>query len=80
MSQSRRPVTVLIAAMGGEGGGVLTSWLVSAARRQGLPVQATSTPGLAQRTGATVYYVEIMPEKSDAAPVLTSFRGTPTST
>ncbi|MYF86556.1 MAG: hypothetical protein F4178_09120 [Rhodospirillaceae bacterium] len=48
-----RPVTVVIAAMGGEGGGVLTAWLVDAARKAGLPVQATSIPGVAQRTGAT---------------------------
>lgn len=62
MSGQQRPVTVMIAAMGGEGGGVFTSWLVNAARGQGLAVQATSTPGVAQRTGATVYYVEIMPK------------------
>jgi len=57
-----RPVTVLIAALGGEGGGVLTGWIVEAARRAGLPVQATSIPGVAQRTGATTYYIEIWPE------------------
>ena len=57
-----RPITLLIAAMGGEGGGVLTSWIVNAARSRGLPVQATSIPGVAQRTGATTYYIEIWPE------------------
>jgi len=56
-----RPVTLLIAALGGEGGGVLTDWIVNAAHRKGLPVQATSIPGVAQRTGATTYYVEMMP-------------------
>ena len=56
------PVTLLIAALGGEGGGVLTGWIVDAARRAGLPVQATSIPGVAQRTGATTYYIEIWPE------------------
>jgi len=56
-----RPVTLLIAALGGEGGGVLTDWIVSAAEAQGLPVQSTSIPGVAQRTGATTYYVEIFP-------------------
>jgi len=55
------PVKIMIAAMGGEGGGVLTSWLVEAARAQDLPVQATSVPGVAQRTGATTYYIEIVP-------------------
>ena len=57
-----RPVTILVAALGGEGGGVLTNWLVAAAGRAGLPVQSTSIPGVAQRTGATTYYVEIFPE------------------
>lgn len=60
-----RPVTVLVAALGGEGGGVLTNWLVAAAGRAGLPVQSTSIPGVAQRTGATTYYVEIFPEPWD---------------
>jgi indolepyruvate ferredoxin oxidoreductase beta subunit len=57
----RRPITVLIAALGGEGGGVLTNWVVAAAARHGLAVQSTSIPGVAQRTGATTYYVEVMP-------------------
>ena len=57
-----RPITLLICAMGGEGGGVLTDWIVGAAQAQGLAVQSTSVPGVAQRTGATTYYVEIHPE------------------
>lgn len=56
-----RPITILIAALGGEGGGVLTDWIVGAATRCGFPVQSTSIPGVAQRTGATTYYVEIVP-------------------
>jgi indolepyruvate ferredoxin oxidoreductase beta subunit len=52
---------MLIAALGGEGGGVLTQWIVSAAAQAGFPVQSTSIPGVAQRTGATTYYVEIFP-------------------
>lgn len=56
-----RPLSVLIAAMGGQGGGVLSNWLVAAAMHEGLPVQSTSIPGVAQRTGATTYYVEIFP-------------------
>jgi len=55
-----RPYTVLIAALGGEGGGLLTDWIVEAATASGLLVQATSIPGVAQRTGATTYYIEIM--------------------
>jgi indolepyruvate ferredoxin oxidoreductase beta subunit len=56
-----RPITLLIAALGGEGGGVLTNWIVEAAEQTGFPVQSTSIPGVAQRTGATTYYIEIMP-------------------
>jgi indolepyruvate ferredoxin oxidoreductase, beta subunit len=56
-----RPIAILIAALGGEGGGVLTDWIVAAAGSQGFPVQSTSIPGVAQRTGATTYYIEVMP-------------------
>ena len=56
------PITILIAALGGEGGGVLTQWIVEAAEHAGYPVQSTSIPGVAQRTGATTYYVEIFPQ------------------
>ena len=56
-----RPISILIAALGGEGGGVLTDWIVAAASQRGFPVQSTSIPGVAQRTGATTYYVEILP-------------------
>ncbi|MBO0755334.1 MAG: indolepyruvate oxidoreductase subunit beta family protein [Bradyrhizobiaceae bacterium] len=56
-----RPITILIAALGGEGGGVLTNWIVAAAARAGFPAQSTSIPGVAQRTGATTYYIEILP-------------------
>src|SRR4249920_2561092 len=58
---SSRPITILIAALGGEGGGVLTQWIVTAAEHAGYPVQSTSIPGVAQRTGATTYYIEILP-------------------
>ena len=57
-----RPISILIAALGGQGGGVLTEWIVAAASHAGCPAQATSIPGVAQRTGATTYYVEVFPE------------------
>lgn len=57
-----RPIALLIAALGGEGGGVLTDWIVRAAMRSDLPVQSTSLPGVAQRTGATTYYIEVFPQ------------------
>ncbi|HZD26181.1 MAG TPA: 2-oxoacid:acceptor oxidoreductase family protein, partial [Alphaproteobacteria bacterium] len=58
---------LLIAALGGEGGGVLTQWIVAAARAEGLVVQATSVPGVAQRTGATTYYIELAPRDEGSA-------------
>ena len=61
MSNAARPLCILIAALGGEGGGVLKDWVVHTAHAAGYPVQATSIPGVAQRTGATTYYVEIFP-------------------
>ena len=57
----QRPITILIAALGGEGGGVMADWLMEAATSAGFPAQATSIPGVAQRTGATTYYLEIFP-------------------
>ena len=60
---TNRPVCVLMAALGGQGGGVLADWLVAAARIDGLEAQATSIPGVAQRTGATTYYFEVYPQR-----------------
>jgi indolepyruvate ferredoxin oxidoreductase alpha subunit len=69
-----RPLSLLIAALGGEGGGVLTGWVVRAAEMSGFPVQSTSIPGVAQRTGATTYYVEMLPVQEstlgDRKPIL----------
>ncbi|MBI4990452.1 MAG: indolepyruvate oxidoreductase subunit beta family protein [Rhodocyclales bacterium] len=67
---STRPITILVAALGGEGGGVLADWLVEAALHEGFPAQKTSIPGVSQRTGATTYYVEIFPEKGARPPVM----------
>jgi len=58
-----RPITILIAALGGEGGGVLADWIIAAATAQDYPVQSTSIPGVAQRTGATTYYLELYPAR-----------------
>jgi indolepyruvate ferredoxin oxidoreductase beta subunit len=65
MNLPDRPITILIAALGGEGGGVMADWLMEAATAGGYPAQATSIPGVAQRTGATTYYLEIYPAKRD---------------
>lgn len=62
-----RLLTIAILAMGGEGGGVLVDWLIAAAESAGFIAQATSVPGVAQRTGATVYYVEFYPQAQASA-------------
>lgn len=68
---SRPPVLrLLIAAMGGEGGGVLAGWIVEAATAAGAWVQRTSIPGVAQRTGATTYYIEIAAVDGGPRPVM----------
>jgi indolepyruvate ferredoxin oxidoreductase, beta subunit len=56
--------------MGGQGGGVLTDWIVALAEAQGFAAQSTSVPGVAQRTGATIYYVEMLPPRDGVAPIL----------
>src|SRR5262249_50098615 len=56
-----RPIKLLLAALGGQGGHVLASWLHDAAIASGHYVQGTFIPGVAQRTGATTYYLEILP-------------------
>lgn len=61
MNHKQQPITLLICALGGEGGGVLSEWLIDTARESGYAAQSTSIPGVAQRTGATTYYVEVFP-------------------
>jgi indolepyruvate ferredoxin oxidoreductase beta subunit len=67
----------VVAALGGEGGGVLAKWLADMAEREGYISQTTSVPGVAQRTGATIYYIEIFPrDQAEAAgrqPVMSMF-------
>jgi indolepyruvate ferredoxin oxidoreductase, beta subunit len=56
-----------VVALGGEGGGVLADWIVDLAQHGGYLAQATSVPGVAQRTGATIYYVELFPKAAAQA-------------
>ncbi|MDL0433885.1 indolepyruvate oxidoreductase subunit beta family protein [Marinobacter sp. TBZ242] len=62
VTTATRPITLAIMAMGGQGGGVLSDWIVHLAESNGYLAQATSVPGVAQRTGATIYYLELFPE------------------
>jgi indolepyruvate ferredoxin oxidoreductase beta subunit len=59
---SERPIKLTIAALGGQGGGVLANWLIGIAESEGYLAQTTSVPGVAQRTGATIYYLEFFPQ------------------
>ena len=59
-----RPLSLTIAALGGQGGGVASDWLVKAANQERWLAQATSVPGVAQRTGATIYYLEFFPRSA----------------
>ena len=69
-----QPIKIAILAMGGEGGGVLADWIVNLGEHNGYIAQTTSVPGVAQRTGATIYYVELFPkeqaERDGGKPVL----------
>jgi indolepyruvate ferredoxin oxidoreductase, beta subunit len=63
-------IKLAVLAVGGQGGGVLTGWIEDLARANGYAAQATSVAGVAQRTGATVYYVEMAPHRAgDPVPV-----------
>ncbi len=61
-------IKLAIMAVGGQGGGVLTNWIEALARGNGYDCQATSVAGVAQRTGATIYYIEMAPH-SGATPI-----------
>ena len=71
---TQRPIKLCVAALGGQGGGVLTEWLIEIAEAQRHLVQSTSVPGVAQRTGATIYYLEFFPkavvERAGREPVM----------
>ena len=62
MQRGKRPISIAMLALGGQGGGVLTQWLVQTAEANGYRAQSTYIAGVAQRTGATVYCVELFPE------------------
>ncbi|MEM1161103.1 MAG: indolepyruvate oxidoreductase subunit beta family protein, partial [Pseudomonadota bacterium] len=57
-------IKLAVMAVGGQGGGVLANWIVDLAERGGYAAQMTSVAGVAQRTGATIYYIEMAPRGS----------------
>ncbi|MBZ9725321.1 indolepyruvate oxidoreductase subunit beta family protein [Mesorhizobium sp. CO1-1-11] len=52
-------IKLAVLAVGGQGGGVLADWITDVAERNGFVAQSTSVAGVAQRTGATIYYIEM---------------------
>ncbi|MER8828327.1 indolepyruvate oxidoreductase subunit beta family protein [Mesorhizobium sp. M0938] len=57
--EDERVIKLAVLAVGGQGGGVLADWITDVAERNGYLAQSTSVAGVAQRTGATIYYVEM---------------------
>ena len=55
MSNERPRITIAIAAMGGQGGGVLSDWIVEIGEAAEYFVQSTSVPGVAQRTLSLIH-------------------------
>ena len=66
----RNRISIAILALGGQGGGVLAEWIQEVARHHGWLAQGTSVPGVAQRTGSTVYYVELAKQDGDRRPIM----------
>lgn len=68
------PIKVALLAVGGDGGSVFTNWCVALANQCGYYVSSTSIAGVAQRTGATIYYMEFLPQihikRNNKLPVL----------
>ena len=77
MDHQDRPISIAMVALGGQGGGVLTGWLVETAEKNGYIAQSTYVAGVAQRTGSTVYCVEMFPrkeaDKTGKVPVFTPY-------
>lgn len=66
----RDRICIAILAMGGQGGGVLADWILEVALHNGWLAQGTSVPGVAQRTGSTVYYVELARARDGRQPIM----------
>ncbi|MFK8021503.1 MAG: indolepyruvate oxidoreductase subunit beta family protein [Pseudomonadales bacterium] len=75
MSNYQQSINIIAAALGGQGGAVFTNWLIDVAESNDWVVQSTSLAGVAQRTGATIYYIEMMPRSAtrNDLPVLSLF-------
>ncbi len=65
-----KSIRIAVLALGGQGGGVLVDWIVDLAEHAGWTAQATSVAGVAQRTGATIYYIELIEPTPGRRPVM----------
>jgi indolepyruvate ferredoxin oxidoreductase beta subunit len=65
MAKVQTPITVLVAAVGGQGGQLFSQWLFDAAREGGYYPVGVGLPGLSQREGATVYYLEFFADAAE---------------
>lgn len=59
----RSRISIAISALGGQGGGVLSNWIVELAEANGYAAQYTAITGVAQRTGSTIYAIELFPQE-----------------
>ena len=66
----RKRITIAALALGGQGGGVLADWILAVGEANGFRAQGTSIAGVAQRTGSTVYYIELFPDDGGPEPIL----------
>lgn len=75
MNKKSDLIRILIPAVGGQGGGVLTEWVVQAFFLEDFDAQGISLPGLSQRGGSTVYYLEAhpKPESEDKSIIFAQF-------
>ena len=68
------PIKIALLAVGGDGGSVFSNWCVNLAQNCGYFATSTSIAGVAQRTGSTIFYLELLPQieikKRGKAPVL----------
>ena len=49
---------------------MLAGWILAVGASEGYRAQGTSVPGVAQRTGTTIYYIEMVPDDGDIEPAL----------
>jgi len=72
MPRHDRATRILIGTIGGQGGGVLSDWLVKGLLNAGWQAQSIGLLGLSQRAGSVIYYVEARPH-GEKPPILSAY-------